>query len=95
MAQKQNFKINNKKLLVPYLEKIVILGFSFKENTNDTRESAAIQICTDLLNEGANLLIHDPKVNASQIQADLNKLPTDKIFSHQDNKSSLEGNGLI
>ena len=72
-------------------KKIVILGFSFKENTNVTRESAAIQICTDLLNEGANLLIHDPKVNASQIQADLNKLPTDKIFSHQDNKSSLEG----
>ena len=33
-------------------KKISILGFSFKANTNDTRESAAIQICKDLLDEG-------------------------------------------
>ena len=52
-------------------KKIVILGFAFKANTNDTRESAAIQICKDLLNEGANLIIHDPKVNPNQIAKDL------------------------
>ena len=43
-------------------KKIIVLGFSFKANTNDTRESAAIQICKDLLDEGATLYIHDPKV---------------------------------
>ena len=53
-------------------KKLVILGFSFKANTNDTRESAAITICKNLLNEGANLIIHDPKVTASQIENDLN-----------------------
>ena len=48
------------------------MGFAFKANTNDTRESAAITICKNLLNEGANLVIHDPKVTASQIENDLN-----------------------
>ena len=52
-------------------KKIVILGFSFKANTNDTRESAAIHICKDLLNEGAYLVINDPKVNPQQITNDL------------------------
>ncbi len=52
-------------------KKLVVLGFAFKANTNDTRESAAITICQNLLNEGANLIIHDPKVSASQIEIDL------------------------
>ena len=52
-------------------KKILILGFAFKANTNDTRESAAIQICKDLLDEGADLYIHDPKVSRQQIEIDL------------------------
>ena len=48
-------------------KKIAILGFSFKENTNDTRESPAIGICRNLLNEGAFLSIHDVKVNKEDI----------------------------
>ena len=60
-------------------KKLVILGFAFKANTNDTRESAAITICKNLLNEGANLLIHDPKVTASQIESDLKINPTKSL----------------
>ena len=52
-------------------KKIGILGFSFKSNTNDTRESSAIQICEELLNEGSNLIIYDPKVTKEQIEKDL------------------------
>ncbi len=52
-------------------KKICILGFAFKANTNDTRESAAINICRDLLDEGAILHIHDPKVDLLQIEKDL------------------------
>ena len=52
-------------------KKICILGFSFKANTNDTRESAAITICKDLIEEGSHLIIHDPKVNEIQIEKDL------------------------
>lgn len=60
-------------------KKISILGFAFKANTNDTRESAAIQICKDLIEEGAFLSIHDPKVNKSQIEKDLNIKSIDNI----------------
>ncbi len=53
-------------------KKIAILGFSFKANTNDTRESPAITICKELLNEGGKLFIYDPKVRHNQIMMDLN-----------------------
>ena len=50
---------------------IAILGFSFKANTNDTRESPAIYICRKLIEEGAFLKIYDPKVKYSQMKKDL------------------------
>jgi len=56
-------------------KKIVILGFAFKANTNDTRESAAISICKDLIEEGAELVIHDPKVSPLQIEIELGMKP--------------------
>lgn len=54
-------------------KRIAILGFAFKADTNDTRESPAIRICRDLLEEGALLAIHDPKVDPDQISQDLEK----------------------
>ncbi len=54
-------------------KKICILGFAFKANTNDTRESASINICKDLIEEGAILFINDPKVSAYQISIDLDQ----------------------
>tara|TARA_B100001250_G_scaffold350369_1_gene322049 strand:+ start:467 stop:1882 length:1416 start_codon:yes stop_codon:yes gene_type:complete len=53
-------------------KRIAIFGFAFKSNTNDTRESPAVSICKDLLEEGANLAIYDPKVNKRQIEVNLN-----------------------
>ncbi|KGG16356.1 MULTISPECIES: nucleotide sugar dehydrogenase [unclassified Prochlorococcus] len=50
---------------------IAIFGFAFKANTNDTRESSAISICKELIEEGANLCIYDPKVSKNQIEKDL------------------------
>ena len=52
-------------------KRIGVLGFAFKANTNDTRESPAIRICRDLLEEGAVLQIVDPKVSESQMARDL------------------------
>lgn len=52
-------------------KKIAVLGFAFKKDTNDTRESAAIYVCNDLLEEQAHLAIYDPKVQAEQIYRDL------------------------
>ena len=56
-------------------KRIAILGFAFKANTNDTRESPAIRIAKELLEEGAQLAIHDPKVNPDQISKDLAQPP--------------------
>ena len=52
---------------------IAILGFSFKANTNDTRESPSIRISCDLLEEGAILSIYDPKVSVEIIEEDFLK----------------------
>ena len=52
-------------------KRLAVLGFAFKADTNDTREAPAIRICRDLLDEGAQLAIHDPKVEANQIARDL------------------------
>ena len=41
---------------------IAVLGFAFKKDTGDTRESSAIYICKSLLEEGSKLRIYDPKV---------------------------------
>jgi len=54
-------------------KRIAVLGFAFKADTNDTREAPAIRICRDLLEEGAQLAIHDPKVSEAQIAADLGR----------------------
>ena len=56
-------------------KKIALLGFAFKADTNDTRESPAIRIAKELLVEGAQLAIHDPKVNEEQIKIDLDLEP--------------------
>ncbi|MCX8497491.1 MAG: UDP-glucose 6-dehydrogenase [Akkermansiaceae bacterium] len=52
-------------------KRIAILGFAFKKDTNDTRESPAIQVCRDLLHERAHLAIYDPRVSAENIREDL------------------------
>lgn len=52
-------------------KRIGVLGFAFKADTNDTRESPAIRICRDLLEEGAVLQILDPKVSEQQMARDL------------------------
>jgi len=52
-------------------KQIAILGFAFKKDTNDTRETAAISVCRDLLAEGARVVVYDPRVSEGQIRADV------------------------
>ena len=40
---------------------ITMLGFAFKQNTGDTRDSPAIPLCEKLVGENARVRIHDPK----------------------------------
>jgi UDPglucose 6-dehydrogenase len=57
-------------------KRIAILGWAFKRDTNDTRESAAIYVTDYLLNEQAEIVVYDPKVKTEQIYADLEYLGT-------------------
>ena len=54
--------------------KVLILGWAFKKNTNDTRESAAIYVTNNLLNKGIEIEIYDPKVKENQVNFDLSNL---------------------
>jgi len=40
--------------------RIAVLGLSFKPNTDDTRESSAMEICRLLMDAGAKVRAHDP-----------------------------------
>lgn len=57
-------------------KKIAFLGWAFKKDTNDTRETAAMYVADYLIEETANIHVFDPKVSEIQMQADLNYLGT-------------------
>lgn len=57
-------------------KKIAFLGWAFKKDTNDTRESAAIYVADILLSEQAELMVLDPKVSAETVFSDLDYLKT-------------------
>jgi UDPglucose 6-dehydrogenase len=76
--QKRRFATNIVRTLYNTVsgKKIAMLGWAFKKDTNDTRESAAIYVSDYLLNEQAEIVVYDPKVKAEQVYADLNYLNT-------------------
>lgn len=57
-------------------KKITILGWAFKKDTNDTRESPSIYVADHLLSEQAEIAVYDPKVPAVKIHTDINYLNT-------------------
>ena len=76
--QKRRFARNIVKSLYNTVrgKKIAFLGWAFKKDTNDTRESAAIYVADELLSEHAHIAVYDPKVKAEQMLSDLNYLGT-------------------
>lgn len=76
--QKKRFAANIVKTLYNTVsgKKIAFLGWAFKKDTNDTRESAAIYVANELMNEEAGIHVYDPKVTAEQVYADLDYLQT-------------------
>ena len=70
-------------------KKIVILGFAFKPHTNDIRESPAINICQDFLDEGAMLSIHDPMATIESIHQALSWQSPSSVTFNQDLMSSF------
>lgn len=78
--QKKRFALNIVRSLYNTVsgKKIAFLGWAFKKDTNDTRESAAIYVADELLNEQAEIRVYDPKVQERQVYGDLNYLETRK-----------------
>ena len=76
--QKRRFAVNIVRNLYNTVsdKKIAFLGWAFKKDTNDTRESAAIYVADLLLNEQAKIRVYDPKVEDKQVIGDLNYLET-------------------
>ena len=73
-------------------KRIAILGYAFKKDTNDTRESAAIYVCRDLLEEQAHLAIYDPKVPAEEIFSTLDvKEDDERVMVCEDPYVAAEG----
>lgn len=52
-------------------KRIAILGFAFKKDTSDTRESPAITLVSNFVAEQATVAIYDPKVKVEQIWREL------------------------
>ena len=73
-------------------KKILILGFAFKADTGDTRESPAIKICKELYVEKADLVISDPKA-ISNAKKDLSSL--DNIIFEKDPYEAAKGADAI
>ncbi|MEC9302818.1 MAG: nucleotide sugar dehydrogenase [Bacteroidota bacterium] len=67
-------------------KKITLLGWAFKKDTNDTRESAAIYIADILIENGADICVYDPKVSEQQMLSDLEYLNS---RSSNENKNSF------
>jgi UDPglucose 6-dehydrogenase len=67
-------------------KKITFLGWAFKKDTNDTRESAAIYVADDLINEQAQISVYDPKVSRTKMLSDLDYLET---RTAEENNNSL------
>ena len=89
-------------------KKITILGWAFKKDTNDSRESSSIYVTHHLLEEGGEIHIYDPMVKKDQIISDLKYLWDSKevsakfqkqylqnIFYHKEYLSAIEGSYAI
>jgi hypothetical protein len=55
------------------MKRIAVLGFAFKADTGDTRESASITLIRDFQSENALVSVYDPQVEESQIWMDLSE----------------------
>jgi len=57
-------------------KKIAFLGWAFKKDTNDTRETAAMYVADILMEDLAKVTVYDPKVKVQQMYADVDYLNT-------------------
>lgn len=74
-------------------KKICFLGWAFKKDTNDTRETAAMYVASILLQDNAEIHVYDPKVNPMQIYSDL--LYLTELKHHDLSESNIKARVII
>jgi len=76
-------------------KKIAVLGYAFKPNTSDTRESPALEIIKSLLDEGPReIAVFDPCCNPLVIQEEIQKLVgVERAFKQNGGPVAVYGNG--
>ncbi len=104
----QKSRFSQKLLELANDKNITILGWAFKKDTNDSRESAAIYVAEILINNNMNIHVYDPMVTDERILLDLKLLFQHKKFSdaeiqkklsmlkiHKNHKDALLSSNLI
>ena len=71
-------------------KKITILGLSFKEESDDIRESTSIKLIKILLKKQMNIRVHDPKAIENT-----RKIFGDKILYFEKIKDALNGTDVV
>jgi len=72
-------------------KKIAMLGFAFKKDTGDTRETPAIDVGKGLIEDGAKLAVYDPQVKVAQVEYDMGKDAMANITCYDTSLAALEG----
>ena len=79
-------------------KKIAVLGYAFKKDTNDLRESPAIAVCKRLLEEKASIRLYDPQVSEGAIRKSLHMEEGDHwgslTFCDSIEEACLESNAI-
>ena len=77
--QRERFANKIKSLIInnSLNKNVCILGWAFKKDTNDSRESAAIYVSDSLIKSNIKINVYDPKVTKNQIKFDLNYINND------------------
>ena len=71
-------------------KRIALFGFAFKADTGDTRETPALYVTRELIEERAHVVITDPKA-LGNARRDLADLPQDLITYESDPYKAAEG----
>jgi len=76
-------------------KKIAVLGFAFKKDTGDVRETPAINVCHMLLQDGAFVHVFDPKVKKEDAMTEFRykkmEVNEDKFIFAKSAKEAVEG----
>jgi UDP-N-acetyl-D-glucosamine/UDP-N-acetyl-D-galactosamine dehydrogenase len=84
VAQKTLALLSSKKNGIPPGAKVLILGFAFKENCSDTRNTQVAHMYQTFLDAGLTVTIYDPLVDATLVKDQYGITLSDKLDYHQD-----------